>query len=76
VALHAYGVAVHETDRVRSFAALRRGLVIAQDSGNRAQASALAAHLCSYATEHDDPQASLEYFTVAIANIIGRATPS
>ncbi len=35
-ALHAYGWAVHDTDPVRSLVALRRGLVIAQDSGNRA----------------------------------------
>ena len=68
MALHAYGLAIHDADRVRSFAALHRGLGIAQDSGSRAALTGLSAHLCSFATEHDDPQAALEYFTVAITN--------
>jgi predicted ATPase len=67
-ALHAYGLAIHGTDRPRSFAALRRGLGIAQDSGSLNALSGLAAHLCSFATEHDEPQAALEYFPVAITN--------
>jgi predicted ATPase len=68
MALHSYGLTIHDADRVGSFAALHRGLVIAQDSGNRNALIGLAAHLCSFATEHDDPRAALEYFTVAIAN--------
>ena len=34
-ALRAYGVAFGDADPVRALEALRRGLVIAQDSGNR-----------------------------------------
>jgi hypothetical protein len=67
-ALHAYGLAVHDTDRVRSFAAMHRGLRIAQDSDSRAALTGLAAHLCSFATEHDEPLVALEYFPVAITN--------
>jgi predicted ATPase len=67
-ALHAYGLAVRGADPVRSLAAGRRGLVIAQDSGNRAALSSLAATLCHCAAEHGDPLAALDYFTVAIGN--------
>ena len=66
-ALHAYGWAVHHADPVRSLAALRRGLAIAQDSGNRANQTNLATNLCLFA-EHDDPLAAFDYFTVAIGN--------
>jgi hypothetical protein len=41
-ALAAYGSAFRDADPVAALNALRRGLVIAQDSGNRAHASALA----------------------------------
>ena len=67
-ALHAYGLAVRGDDPVGSFAAGRRGLVIAQDSGNRVALSSLAASLCQFAAEHGDPLAALDYFTVAIGN--------
>ena len=67
-ALHAYGWAVHHADPVRSLAALRRGLVIAQDSGNRANQSHLAANLCLFEAEHGDPLAAFDYFTVAMGN--------
>jgi hypothetical protein len=68
MALHAYGLAIHDTDRVRSFAAMHRGLAIAQDSDSRAALTGLSAHLCSFATEHDEPLVALEYFPVAITN--------
>jgi hypothetical protein len=48
--------------------ALRRGLVIAQDSGSRIQESYLAMGLARLEAEHGDPRAALEYFTVAIRN--------
>ena len=67
-ALLAYGMAVHDADPVRSLAAFRRGLVIAQDSGNRANLSHLAANLCRDEAEHGDPLAAFDYFTVAIGN--------
>jgi hypothetical protein len=67
-ALQAYGSAVQDADPVRSLAALRRGLVIAQDSGNRAYLSHLASNLCRSEAAHSDPLAALDYFTLAIGN--------
>ena len=66
-ALLAYGLAMRDADPVGSLAALRRGLVIAQDSGNRANQSHLALNLC-FQAEHGDPLAAFDYFTVAIGN--------
>jgi hypothetical protein len=65
-ALLAYGLAVHDADPVRSLVALRRGLVIAEDSGNRAIQSHVATNLCRFEAEHGDPLAAFDYFTVAI----------
>jgi hypothetical protein len=48
--------------------ALRRGLLIAQDSGNRANETYLAATLALSEVQHGDPLAALEYSTVAIRN--------
>ncbi len=67
-ALQAYGWAVHDADPVSSLAALRRGLVIAQDSGNRAQVSHLATNLCLVEARHGEPLAVFDYVTVAIGN--------
>jgi predicted ATPase len=67
-ALVAYGLAVHDADPVRSLAALRRGLVIAQDSGNRFVESTIAYTLGGDEAEHGDPLAAFDYFTVAIGN--------
>jgi tetratricopeptide (TPR) repeat protein len=67
-ALVAYGLAVRDADPVHSLAALRRGLVIAQDSGNRANVTHLANNLCRLEAEHGDPLAAFHYFTVAIGN--------
>jgi tetratricopeptide (TPR) repeat protein len=68
LALLAYGWAFHDADPARSLVALRRGLVIAQDSGNRATQSHLATNLCRFETEHGDPLAASDYFTVAIGS--------
>ena len=67
-ALLASGLAVRNADPVRSLAALRRGLVIAQDSGNRANQSHLALNLCRPEAEHGDPLAAFDYFTISIGN--------
>jgi hypothetical protein len=67
-ALLAYGLAVHDADPVRSLAALRRGLVIAQDSGNSFVESTTAYTLGRDEAEHGDPLAAFDYFTVAIGN--------
>ena len=67
-ALMANSMAVHDADPVRSLVALRRGLAIAQDSGNRASRSLAAGTLCHYEAEHGDPLAAFDHFTVAIGN--------
>jgi predicted ATPase len=67
-ALLASGLAVYDADPVGSLAALRRGLVIAQDSGNRANQSHLALNLCRPEAERGDPLAALDYFTMSIGN--------
>ena len=66
-ALLASGLAFRDADPVGSLTALRRGLVIAQDSGNRANQSHLALNLC-FDPERGDPLAAFDYFTVAIGN--------
>ena len=48
--------------------ALRRGLVIAQDSGNRAHESLLAPVCPHLEAEPGDPLAALDYFTLVIRN--------
>jgi predicted ATPase len=68
LALLAYGSAFRDADPVRSLAALRRGLVVAQDSGNRFAATSLAFMLCRLETEHGDRMAALDYLIVAIRN--------
>ena len=68
LALWAYGNAFRHADPVRARDTLRRGLVIAQDSGNRAHESYLAASLARLEAEYGDPLAALDYFTLAIRN--------
>ncbi|HYQ35550.1 MAG TPA: AAA family ATPase, partial [Mycobacterium sp.] len=67
-ALYAYGYAFRDTDPVRALEALRRGLVIAQDSGNRFVESNLATVLSWLEAEHGDPLAALDHITLAIRN--------
>jgi len=67
-ALHAYGRAYRDADPVRALEALRRGLVIAQDSGNRLVESNLAIVLSRLEAEHGDPLAALDHITLAIRN--------
>jgi predicted ATPase len=65
-ALQAYGYAFCDADPVRALEALRRGLVIAQDSGNRYTEALLAAIVCRVEAEHGDPLAALDYVTLTI----------
>ncbi len=67
-ALYAYGFAFRDADPVRALDALRRGLVIAQDSGNRANESLLAVTLSRLEAEHGDPLAAFDHLTLAIRN--------
>ena len=64
----AYGFAFRDADPVRALEALRRGLVIAQDSGNRFVESLLATALSRLEAEHGDPLAALDHITLAIRN--------
>jgi hypothetical protein len=67
-ALHAYGYAFRDADPSRALEAERRGLVIAQDSGNRGVESHVASVLSRLEAEHGDPLAALDHITLAIRN--------
>jgi predicted ATPase/class 3 adenylate cyclase len=67
-ALNAYGGAFGDADPVRAVEALRRGLVIAQDSGNRLIESSQAIVLSGLEAEHGDPLAALDHITLVIRN--------
>jgi hypothetical protein len=67
-ALWAYGYAYWDADPVRALEALRRGLLIAQDSGNRYLESNLATVLSPLEAEHGDPLVALDHITLAIRN--------
>jgi predicted ATPase len=67
-ALFAYGFAFSDADPVRALDAVRRGLVIAQDSGNRATESFLASVLARLEAKHGDPLAALDHLALAIRN--------
>jgi predicted ATPase/class 3 adenylate cyclase len=67
-ALRAYGSAFRDADPVRALEALRRGLVIAQDSGNRFVESELAMVLSRLEVEHGDPLAAFDHITLVIRN--------
>ena len=67
-ALLAYGIAHRDADPAAAYEALRRGLAIAQESGNRWIGSQLAMGLASLAAHHGDPLDAFDYFTLAIRN--------
>ena len=67
-ALGAYGLAFRDADPVGALDALRRGLVIAQGSGNRAIASAQAVFLARLEAEHGDTVSAFDHLTLAIRN--------
>ena len=67
-ALLAYGMASCDADPLRAGDALRRGLAMAQDSGNRTNVSHLANVLGRLEARHGDPLAALEHLALAIRN--------
>jgi predicted ATPase len=67
-ALWAYGVAFRDADPVGALNALGRGLVIAQDSGNRSRASALANTLALLEAEQGGTVSAFDHLTLAIRN--------
>jgi len=68
LALLAYGFAFRDNESSRALQALRRGLAIAQDTGNGTCVSHHAAVLCRVESAHGDAVAALEYFRLAIHN--------
>jgi predicted ATPase/class 3 adenylate cyclase len=67
-ALLAYSIAFRDADPDRARKALRQGLITAQDSGNRGNATHTAGALARAEAKHGDPLAALEYVTLAIRN--------
>ena len=68
-ALEAYGFAFRDADPDRAREAMRRGLAIAQDSGNRYNETHLAATLARLEAQHGDPLAALDYFLMSIRHL-------
>jgi hypothetical protein len=66
--LGAYGAAFRDADPVGALNALGRSLVIAQDSGNRAVASAGAPFLARLEAEHGGTVSAFDHLTLAIRN--------
>ena len=67
-ALWAYGIAFRAADPVGALNAFGRGLVIAQDSGNRINASVLASALALLEAEYGDTLAAFDHLTLPIRN--------
>ena len=74
--LFAYGLAFSDADPVGALNALGRGLVIAQDSGNRANASSLAIGLALLEVEHGDTVSAFDHLTLAIHNFHNAGDPT
>jgi predicted ATPase len=65
-ALLAYGIAFGDANPLRALDALRRGLVIAQDSGNRYYESNLASVLARREAVHGDTSSAFDHLTLAL----------
>jgi tetratricopeptide (TPR) repeat protein len=68
LALLAEGYVSREAEPVRALDALRRGLTIAQDNGQRSYETHMAASLARIEAAHGNPLAALDYLTRAIRN--------
>jgi predicted ATPase/class 3 adenylate cyclase len=66
--LWVHGFAFRDADPAGALEALRRGLVIARDSGNRWNESLLALTVSRVEAEHGDPLAALDHITQGIRN--------
>ena len=67
--LAACGTAFGDTDPARAMDALGRGLVMAQDSGNRFNSSLLALNLSRLEATHGDIASAFDLFSLAIRNM-------
>ncbi len=63
-----YGITCCDYDPLRARDVLRKGLVVAQDSGNRYSETHLANILGRVEAQYGDPLAALDYLTLAIHN--------
>jgi predicted ATPase len=68
LALYAYGYAFADADPAAALDAQRRGLVIAQESGNRNTETRIAGSLARLEAEYGDPLAALDYVALAVRN--------
>ena len=75
-ALWAYGMAFRDADPVGALNALGRGLLIAQDSGNRAYVSVLAPFLARLEAEHGDTVSAFDHLTLVIRNFHNAGDPT
>jgi predicted ATPase len=67
-ALYAYGFAFGDADPAAALTAQRRGLAIAQESGNRNPETRIAGSLARLEAEYGDPVAALDYVALALRN--------
>ncbi|WP_454790842.1 ATP-binding protein [Mycolicibacterium lutetiense] len=66
--LYAYGYAFGDADPAAALDAQRRGLVIAQESGNRNTETRIAGSLARLEAEYGDPLHALDYVALAVRN--------
>ena len=76
LALWAYGLAFRDADPVGAINALGRGLVIAQDSGNRTDATVLANVLALLETEQGGTVSAFDHLTLVICNFHNAGDPT
>jgi hypothetical protein len=70
-----FGVAFRHADPVGALEACRRGLQVAEDSGNRGNGSFLAMLVARIETDYGDPLRALHYIAVAIHNYHDSGAP-
>jgi predicted ATPase len=68
LALYAFGYAYGDTDPAAARDAQRRGLLIAQESGNRNTETRIAGSLARLEAQYGDPLAALDYVALAVRN--------
>jgi predicted ATPase len=75
-ALAAVGFAHRDADPAAAYDAVRRGMRIAQESGNRRDESIVAISLSRLAVSHGDPADAFDFLTLAIRNQIDSGSVS
>ncbi len=75
-ALGAHGLAFRDPDPLAARNDLRRGLMIAQDSGNRTLASSLAPYLARHEAEHGDTVSAFDHLTLSIRGFHDSGNPA